>query len=65
MNLRYDKAPLGRDRQGRCICNTSMNKDEPRHDRNICECECHQYHGVNSIKYYKPTEKLNQSESNN
>lgn len=41
INSRYDNPPLGRDKYGRCICNTSMNKDEPRHDNKICECECH------------------------
>ena len=41
MKPRYDNPPLGRDKWGRCICNTSVNKDEPRHDNKICECECH------------------------
>ena len=40
-NPRYENPPLGKDKWGRCICNHSMNKDEPRHDSKICECECH------------------------
>ena len=55
MNPRYnDNPPLGRDKWGRCICWTSMSKDEPRHDKKICECECHQH---NTTQPKENTEK--------